>query len=240
MFSLLWWLIKTVLYLILFTLRLIKRIIYLIIIILIIIGPILWYSITRAYSDSFKTSFPIIIPVGIQFGNEQFNFPDLVEATQLQVTQELRYLTDKHVKVKLYDYLSPVAEVKTPYTIELVLSDQTHMGMNEDGKRAYVFYTLDSIYSNDLPFLITQTILYHLLKPQIEIINKSDPLTVFPTVLDKHLLEEEGFSGFAIQLILWFEGLARRDQQLNQNRTRDSSVGVAISKKLQATTIRVR
>ncbi|RCK63150.1 hypothetical protein Cantr_10256 [Candida viswanathii] len=108
------------------------------------------------------------IPVAIAFdkGSEWFNFPDLVPATQIQIDAELPLLTNKTLAVQLLDNLSG-GNHSSEYSVELVLSRDSSLALSPDGHTAYVLYSYESIQSNDLPYLITQTILYHLLTLEI-------------------------------------------------------------------------
>ncbi|KAI5957098.1 hypothetical protein KGF54_000026 [Candida jiufengensis] len=118
------------------------------------------------------------IPVHIYYNNENFELPDLIEATQIQINNELRNLINNHenknlLKIELFDCLKyNCTNNETEYKLDLILNRENSLGVSSDELKAIVFYSLDSIHSNDLPFLITQTILHHFLYGDIELINR--------------------------------------------------------------------
>lgn len=133
---------------------------------LLLAGPWIWVL--------WKTSTPtrmlqtVDISIGFDKQSEQFNFPDLVDATQIQIDAELPYVTNRSIAVNFLDNLrGDIPKERTNYSVELVLSRDNSLAVSPDGLTAYVFYSYESIQSNDLPYLITQTILYHLLKSEV-------------------------------------------------------------------------
>ncbi|EAZ62759.1 predicted protein, partial [Scheffersomyces stipitis CBS 6054] len=108
-------------------------------------------------------------PVLLQFGDEGFNFPDLVPSVQKQVNSELNELTSKNVQVRLIDNLQngTTLNKKDVFTVELLHSTDNSAALDSIELKAYVYYTLKSIHSNDLPYYITQVILFHLLQPEL-------------------------------------------------------------------------
>ncbi|CAI5756080.1 unnamed protein product [Candida verbasci] len=141
---------------------------YLFIICFLIILPWIWIKFCSTNSVLLD-EVDIKIPIYIQFANEQFKFPDLIVATQFQLDSELKHLTNKSLKVELIDklennlYEQNQSNFEDNYIVDLVLSDENSLAISSDKLNAYVLYTLDSIYANDLPFLISQTVLYHLI-----------------------------------------------------------------------------
>ncbi|KAL6450108.1 hypothetical protein SBY92_002050 [Candida maltosa Xu316] len=132
---------------------------------------LLFISLTAPWIWSYSTRVqPTVIPVSIAFEkeSESFNFPDLIQATQFQINAELPYATNKTITVQLQDNLTGTTHTSTTkYAVDLVLSRDNSLGLSPDGSKAYVLYSYDAILSNDLPYLITQTILYHLLKAEL-------------------------------------------------------------------------
>ncbi|EGW33933.1 uncharacterized protein SPAPADRAFT_59317 [Spathaspora passalidarum NRRL Y-27907] len=126
--------------------------------------------------------FPVTIPIAIQFaGDVSFTFPDLIEATQFQIDREVSHLTNSSLYIQLIDNFDDSSP--SLYSIDLILNNENTLGISATSLKGYVFYTLDSVHSNDLPFVITQTILYHLIRPEIDLMNR--PLTEnFPDSLD--------------------------------------------------------
>ncbi|RLV89285.1 hypothetical protein JA1_005225 [Spathaspora sp. JA1] len=119
-------------------------------------------------------SFPITIQVSVQFaGDVSFQFPDLIEATQFQIDTEMCNLTNNSLKIELinnFDGNNP-----SLYSVDLIHGNKNSLGISINSLKAYVFYTLESVHSNDLPFIIAQTVLRHLIRPEIDMINR--PLT---------------------------------------------------------------
>lgn len=133
---------------------------------LLIAGP--W--LLRLFKSPDITTTPSTIDVSIGFDkqSEQFNFPDVVEATQIQIDAELPYVTNRSLSIHLLDNLrGDIPVYQTNYSVELVLSRDNSLAVSSDGQIAYVYYSYVAIQSNDLPYLITQTILYHLLKSEV-------------------------------------------------------------------------
>ncbi|KAK6202961.1 uncharacterized protein RJT21DRAFT_112896 [Scheffersomyces amazonensis] len=120
-----------------------------------------------------KNDLVISIPVHLSFGDEGFKFPDLAKAVQIQVDQELNYIYPGRIKIEIIDQLElPYSNetdtfLKSQYMIELIHADKDFVGMDSELCKCYVFYTLDSIHSNDLPFFVTQAIIHHLLMSEI-------------------------------------------------------------------------
>lgn len=119
--------------------------------------------------QSTQPSAAAVIPIYLEFGDAGFNFPDLAIATQRQLDSEIQ---------REYPTLPVTFEISsreqsndtTDYAVDLCLSEDTGIVLRPKGLRAILFYTLDSIHSNDLPFLIAQTILFHLLAAEVEIL----------------------------------------------------------------------
>ncbi|KAK6464368.1 hypothetical protein DFJ63DRAFT_333938 [Scheffersomyces coipomensis] len=114
----------------------------------------------------------ITIPIVLRFGDEGFNFPDLAKAVQIQLDEELNN-TYTRLKIDLIDELeySKTAKNETPiadqYTVELIHSEEDFIGIDSEESKCYIFYTLDAVHSNDLPYYIVQGIVHHLLLPEI-------------------------------------------------------------------------
>lgn len=133
-----------------------------------IISPWVWIGFQNARHFEIKPVKSIPVSISFEKDSEYFNFPDLVTATQIQIDNELRYITNSSVSVQLVDNLNGFKN-HTKYSIELVLARDNSLGISSDGLKGYVLYSYEAIHSNDLPYLIVQTILYHLLKFEIQL-----------------------------------------------------------------------
>lgn len=134
--------------------------------------PWAWIGFQNTRSSDIRPTKSIPVSINFEKDSEYFNFPDLVAATQIQIDSELRYITNSSVNVQLVDNLNNPKN-HTKYSVDLVLSRDNFLGISSDGLKGYVLYSYDAIHSNDLPYLIVQTILYHLLKFEIPIEGKA-------------------------------------------------------------------
>ena len=127
------------------------------------------WGMTSCFQLPTLHSATLVIPVSLTFVREQFRFPDLVNATQWQIDREIKQLTDELFKVILVDNLDGSAG-KEEYNLNLELSRDDSLGMSSTSYEATTYYSLHAVYSSDLPFLITQTILSYLLSGDIELL----------------------------------------------------------------------
>lgn len=134
--------------------------------------PWAWIGFQNTRSSDIRPTKSIPVSINFEKDSEYFNFPDLVAATQIQIDSELRYITNSSVNVQLVDNLNNPKN-HTKYSVDLVLSRDNFLGISSDGLKGYVLYSYEAIHSNDLPYLIVQTILYHLLKFEIPIEGKA-------------------------------------------------------------------
>ncbi|EEQ43858.1 conserved hypothetical protein [Candida albicans WO-1] len=134
--------------------------------------PWAWIGFQNTRSSDIRPTKSIPVSINFEKDSEYFNFPDLVAATQIQIDSELRYIANSSVNVQLVDNLNNPKN-HTKYSVDLVLSRDNSLGISSDGLKGYVLYSYDAIHSNDLPYLIVQTILYHLLKFEIPIEGKA-------------------------------------------------------------------
>lgn len=123
-----------------------------------------------------KSKPTINIPVHINFAEPGFNFPDLIRASQLQLDHEL-YKLFPHgspISITLIDNLRNTYNEsdKVNYQINLILSNENSVAVDSDYLAAFVFYNLATVHANDLPFFITQSVIYHLLSPDIELLQQ--------------------------------------------------------------------
>ena len=113
----------------------------------------------------------LIIPV--RFASE-FNFPDLFETTEIQIDARTRqeFFTLPMYKVKLIngskeEYLQGKYPEDDLF-VNSVLSSEN--GLQVDGMRNYgeIYFSLDALDSNDFPFFLTQLIIDHAFRDELE------------------------------------------------------------------------
>lgn len=114
----------------------------------------------------------ITIPIYVRFGDRGFNFPDLVDATQIGLDYELLKIMDTNWRFKLVNELT--SNWSSPddgkYILELTHSDGNSVTIDTNLFKAQIHYTQASIHANDLPFYITQATLEHLMSAEIEML----------------------------------------------------------------------
>lgn len=117
----------------------------------------------------------IIIPIRVRHGDEGFNFPDLIEATQNQIDAHLLNKPSPIFSYKLIDELRPRDRKyrrshnhSLEYTVELALSGDNSVALHPDEFKAYLYYETSAVLSNDLPFFVTQVIASHLMWPDFD------------------------------------------------------------------------
>lgn len=103
--------------------------------------------------------------VFVTFGDRGFTFHDAVLVAQLEIDhQEHEVLPDRY-HVELVDCLNHACEYdrQWDFTLELLLLDSDTIAVDSESLTAFLFYQIESIHSNDLPFYMAQAVLYHLL-----------------------------------------------------------------------------
>lgn len=186
-------------------------------------------DVSKGGTDWNTTKFPV--PVYVRFGGGYFNFPDLVEAVQLQVNKEMEQVPELGIQLLVIDELKrglqDQSHVKdhdeNEYYVELVFSQENSLSIDPNYPRLYHSYNLESIHSNDLPFLVTQSIIYHLLSPELNIFKQgltgsnesqykilimmddtisSQVLFQFRSLLDSYISKFEGLFDLSIDFII--------------------------------------
>lgn len=119
----------------------------------------------------------ITIPIEVRFGDDGFIFPDLVKASQIQIDYHLadKLKNQSNLHIKLIDrtktHINESIDTNK-YVVELIHSNENSIALDSDFHKVYLFYTLQAVHANDLPFYITQSVLYHLLSLDIELFSK--------------------------------------------------------------------
>jgi phosphatidylinositol glycan class S len=150
------------------------------------IGVPLWFRLTEIYRAPLPANFIQTLHrngnVDIKLTNrvylkvgDGFRYPDLAEATQIQINHELHRLQQDpetamsvlwNVTVQLQDEIP-----HDSYVLYLELGGAEGISLDETKKEATLFYTLDSVKNNDLPFFVTQTILYHMFNTEMKLLS---------------------------------------------------------------------
>lgn len=87
------------------------------------------------------------VPVYVSYGDKGFNFPDLLAASQIELDQ----ITGAY-QLKWGEGLAE------DYTLQLQLSGEDTMYMNEAKTQAYLMYSMAAVHANDLPFYVAQAV----------------------------------------------------------------------------------
>lgn len=106
------------------------------------------------------------IAVYIRYTEPKFNFPDLIEATQIQIDAESpRVLQNKKILLLEEENYLDLDNYNSfqNYIMELIYHDQDYV-RHDDSKTASFYFTLKAIHNNDLPFNLAQGIIYYLLR----------------------------------------------------------------------------
>lgn len=111
--------------------------------------------------------FQVTIPIYIKYTGPKFYFPDLIEASQIQVDAESTRVFPHNWKLKLIDEdivnTNDSTKPNGEYTLELIHQQEDSVGLASEELKAYLFYTLKSIHNNDLPYNLAQAVIYSLL-----------------------------------------------------------------------------
>lgn len=160
--------------------------------------PLLWYTYNPATQlGMLKLSLDklqITIPIYLKFADAGFKFPDLVEASQIQLDKVLEGSRFRYELVGRLDQpkiqhdekhdgdVDDDAEsagneedqLKDKYVLELEIAEENWVIVHPRLPRATLFYSLSAIHANDLPFYVTQAIVDHLVYPDLIEYNISD------------------------------------------------------------------
>ncbi|CUM56301.1 unnamed protein product [Debaryomyces fabryi] len=129
----------------------------------------------------------VTIPIFVRFGDKGFNFPDLIEATQMELDYELYKTVNTNWRFKLIDELVSNRSYADDenYILELTHSDDNFVIVEPNMYKAQVHYSQASVHANDLPFFMTQATLEHLVSAEIELLrllNSSEKPIDMPSI----------------------------------------------------------
>jgi hypothetical protein len=110
----------------------------------------------------------ITVPVHVKLRGPGFRFPDLIEATQVQIDEETKNMFSPNWRFLLVDEIngpevSSDSSDESKYTVEMIYDEKDTVGLDSSNLLAYMSYSLKTIHSNDLPFNLAQVVLYHLM-----------------------------------------------------------------------------
>lgn len=121
------------------------------------------------------------IEVELWFADRGFNFPDLVEAAQIQIDHRLEAMNlapetrivvvdklDVYTKRGKEEYKLWTDMSKEKYSIALKLSKDMGLLIDNNDKVAWLLYTPAAVDSNDLPYYVTQAAVDHLLSDELK------------------------------------------------------------------------
>ena len=149
----------------------------------------LLYAILLCHFAAQNSHMPgAVIRLHVRHGDEGFLFPDLVEAAQLQIDAELQSLGVQNFTIELVDelersryihrYLNLLRQEpnieKIPllndvYLLLLFRSEEDFVGVDPEYMRGYLFYTLQTVHLNDLPFYLAQAVVQHIFNSEIKL-----------------------------------------------------------------------
>lgn len=147
------------------------------------IGFPLWFKLTEIYRAPLPSKFITTLQkypnADLKIQREVFvkvtdnlKFPDLAEAAQIQIDHELarlnedpneRLIVDWNVTLRLDGEPGP-----DDYLLELEVGEGEGIAVDPAKRQTSLFYTLGSVKSNDLPYFVTQTVLYHIFSSEIK------------------------------------------------------------------------
>lgn len=106
---------------------------------------------------------PIPVLIDLKYGDYGFNFPDLVEASQIQLNHILPHSRFKYILIdNLQLNSSNLNSLTNQFSVELHLANEVAVVIEDKAPKILVVYSLATIHANDLPFFIAQAIVDHL------------------------------------------------------------------------------
>lgn len=151
----------------------------------VLLGLPLWLSLTEIYRAPLPSNFIATLSsnghTDVHVCNSVFlsvgdglRFSDLAEAAQVQVDHELHKLRQGEQPLSvLWDVSLRMADEHTPkdaYILRLELGAGEGVSLDETRREATLFYTLESVKNNDLPFFVAQTVLHHLFSTEMALL----------------------------------------------------------------------
>ena len=160
------------------TLKLRKSVAVVFLLLYVFIGIPLWYKLTTIYratlpieyiqslhNDKFK-EIHLTIPVFIK--SDTYRFPDIHDAVQIQVNHLLRskrHYVDWSLEIFPYDKTLIDTEYDfnrdNYHVVDLVLDEFVGYTLPHDSMVTTIYFTDESVASNDLPFFIAQILVEH-------------------------------------------------------------------------------
>lgn len=147
------------------------------------IGLPLWFKLTEIYRAPLPSKFITALQnsqnIDLKIQREVFvkvvdglKYPDLAEATQIQIDHELTKISQNPEERLIVDWNVTIIMDGEPgpddHVLELELGDGEGIAVDPAKRETVLFYTLSSVKNNDLPYFVTQTLLYHIFNSEIE------------------------------------------------------------------------
>lgn len=148
-----------------------------------LLGIPLWFKLTEIYRAHLPANFIHFLQshpnADVQIHNtvyvssiDNLYFPDLSEAVQVQVDHELHRMNQDPAERLVVDWNVTLINDKPPseddHVLILQVGDGEGISINEHKRETTLFYTLESVKNNDLPFFITQSLLYHIFDQELK------------------------------------------------------------------------
>lgn len=146
-----------------------------------LIGVPMWLKLTEIYRADLPEAFIDTLyrneNVDTEIRNQVclrvpdgFKFPDLAEAVQIQVDSELHKMQQDPNERLIVDWNVTLVEEHCDVEFVIKAGDSEGIVIDEIEQTATLFFTLESIKNNDLPFFIAQSLLYHLFDSEIQLL----------------------------------------------------------------------
>lgn len=158
-----------------------------IILVYLFIGLPVWFKLTEIYRAPLPGQFIDLLQTqpfeDLRIHNfvkveisDGLKYPDLARAVQIQVNEEIRKLNaDEDTKlavawnVTLIDDLDECSQ-DVEYSLNLEIGGEEGISVDEVSKNTILYYTLKSVKNNDLPFFVTQTLMGHIFKSELDLL----------------------------------------------------------------------
>ncbi|CAN6596942.1 GPI transamidase component Gpi17p [Trichomonascus vanleenenianus] len=126
------------------------------------------YKVMDFYDKHISEAARVNVPVYLNVGPE---FPDLVEAAQYQIDQELHEMGVDNWWLELHKGQAPQGQ---HVTLNFRLGDDNEYLVSETGRDIMVTYALDIVAVGSVPDLVTGVLLDHVFSEEIELVKSSE------------------------------------------------------------------
>lgn len=125
--------------------------------------------------QSFLTNdLDLVTTIGIRYKGKGFVFPDLIQATKIQVDTRIKEILLRNWSIELIslpssDEPKDIEHDKCEYIVDLNISEEDYVFYDDAEPRVEAAFSLNAVHSNDLPFILTQGIIDHLIRAELDI-----------------------------------------------------------------------